>query len=30
MTIEQIVWATTGAFVLVMFTYHKACIDELR
>jgi hypothetical protein len=30
MTIEQIVWATTGAFVLVMFTYYKAGWDKIR
>jgi hypothetical protein len=30
MTIEQIVWGTTAAFVLVMFTYYKAGWDKIR
>ena len=30
MTIEQIVWATTATFALVMFTYYKAGWNNIR
>lgn len=30
MTIEQIVWATTVAFILVGFTYYKTGLDNIR